>query len=214
MGIYGHKFDNIAESERKEVEDNKTIITIEIFVNSDLYEQVLMNESVLLENVKVGADLNKLGTEIHIQIRDQKTMVRNNKGDSKGHHACSIKVTKPFSADILIPSFEKTGEAPYKGAKVPGKIIGKVEIDDNVKLDSATKKSKEMKLALQFAEEYKKELNLIWYKTYAEYNQYKLLEKIIKKCDYVTHVSCNTQEKTEELNNVIKKREEKKNGNL
>lgn len=169
MSIYGHKFDSLKENQ----------ITIEIYVDSDLYEQ-LINENLqaLQENVQAKVTLNKNNKKLQIVIRDKKTM---NMGGDVGQHSCSIKVTKPSSimgkgVDIIIPD---KGEEVYIDPKVVNKI----------------KKNKtypeEINIALDFAKTYQKNLGLIYNKPENVYNQYKLLDEIISKCDYISDIEVN-----------------------
>lgn len=213
MGMYGHKFDKLLKHE-----DSNTSITLEIYVCSELYNQIL-EEGLLLplqENLKAKVTLKDSKKSIELDIRDIKTMARS--GD-KGQHGTSIKVTQPSGivgkrgVDIIVPSFEKTGEAPYKGEKVPGtfkKGITKAYIDP--KATNATSNGgtipAELDLAIKFATEFQKELNLIYYKPENEYNQVELLKQIIRKCDYIEKVSVNGNVKyQEEINKEMEKKD-------
>lgn len=169
MSIYGHKFDSLKENQ----------ITIEIYVDSDLYEQ-LINENLqtLQENVQAKVTLNKNNKKLQVVIRDKKTM---NMGGDVGQHSCSIKVTKPSSImgkgiDIIIPD---KGEEVYIDPKAANKI----------------KKNKtypeEINIALDFAKTYQKNLGLIYNKPENAYNQYRLLDEIISKCDYISDIEVN-----------------------
>lgn len=218
MGIYGHKFDAFGKDIEHQKPEINQGITIEIYVDSDLYNQLLEEKFLipLQENITARTTLND-GKSIDIVIRDIKSMTM---GGDIGHHPTSFKVVKPKSivgkgVDIITPQFVKDGEAPYKGGKVPGhfkngdksyvdpKAANKIKLSKNTYPD-------EINLALKFGDQFYKQLNLIYMKPDNETNQYKLLKEIISKCDYITSCSVGDPEKDKELSELIEK---KKKGN-
>lgn len=197
MGQYGHAFDNFIEQEK-----DKNVV-IEIYVSSELFDQLQNSSEIaqLNENVisKVNLNDKKSKTEIVIMIRDRKTL--SSAGGDVGNHGCSIKLVGPKSIvkqgiDIIVPNFKKNGEAPYPGAKVPGEFTGsdKAFVDPNVdvkkqKIARGSGYIDEVNLALKFANEYQKQLNLIFKHPENEQNQFKLLSEIINNCDYISKFS-------------------------
>ena len=215
MGQYGHAFDNFIE-QRKEDKQN---IVIEIYVCSELYTQ-LQEEGLLEtlhENIRGTVTLKDNDKTVKLFIRDISTMGR--AAADKGQHGCSIKVTEPKSivgkgVDIIIPTFQKTGEAPYTGAKVPGEFgqgIDKAYVDPHA--EKLVKKGKtypqEILTAIKFGTDFKKELNLIYYKPDNERNQIELLKQIIKKCNYIDSIKFGTNVDNEKLNDMIDSKKEK-----
>lgn len=196
MGIYGQIAHKVMEDQSDTNLKNHDI-TVEVYVDHDLYTKLLSEPEFLNENMVARVDLsenNKKG--ITVLIRDNETMTYSN---TKGNHGPSVKIVKPEAVvgrgvDIIIPAFQKTGEAPYKGAKVSGKFSGssKATVDPNALGKIKMKGDKlpdEINLGVKFVNDFHKELYLIFTKPENETNQYELLKDIIKKCDYVTKVT-------------------------
>lgn len=220
MGIYGHKFDAFGKNIEHQKPEIDQGITIEIYVDSDLYNQLLEEKFLipLQENVSARAYLkDEDAKEITLFIRDNITM---SYGNTKGNHGPSVKIVRPESVvgsgiDIIIPAFKKTGEAPYKGAKVPGEFTGssKAVIDPNCEKNIKKKKGSypdEINLALKFVDDYHKKLLLIFNKPENEYNQYQLLQSIVKKCDYMTKIVVGNKDRQEKFNKIIENKKSNK----
>ena len=198
MGIYGGFAKRLVENQEKQFANLAEQVTIEIYINSSLYKQLLEENlnQILQENVLAKVNLSKNNKKIQVVIRDKKTM---NRGGEVGQHSCSIKVTKPTTVmgrgvDILIPD---KGKDVYVDPKVDAKI----------------KKNKsypeEINIALDFAKTYQKNLGLIYNNPENTYNQYKLLDEIISKCDYISSIDI-TGDTLEIKNKIIDKFNKKK----
>lgn len=213
MGIYGSFAKKLVENQFANLAEQ---VTIEIYVNHDLYEQLLEEkiQTVLQENLRANLTLTDKDSSIRIMVRDANTLTSSG---GKGPHGCSIKVTEPKSivkkgVDIIVPGFKKTGEAPYPGAKVPGisntnQAYVDTNVEDNIKVGKSY--PNEIKLAIKFATEYKKQLNLIFYKPENEANQIKLFEEILTKCDYIEKCSIGSKEESKPILDKVNRKRKK-----
>lgn len=215
MGIY----DKAAKEKFiKEGLMEQEIINIEVYIDFGVMKILQENESILNEAVRGIFTIGEGKRKINIMFRDKVSVTKG--GGCKHVESPSIKIinsgklTKNGPIDIILPPFKPSDEAPkYKhqpAQKIPG-TVDKAWVDTNHKEFgnmNPNKYPEGLKFALQFANDYNKELKLLYNSPNNEENQYKLIEQIIKKCDYLSGfgIYSNT-EKDEYLHNKYSDKE-------
>ena len=206
MGIYGNYAKSLIEKQNKE----SVTVQLEIEVDHETFEELLNSSKILQEDTQAKLTLKDGSKVVEIMVRDEVTVTK--AGGCKHIKSPGVKVVGPAKLinksgeiDIKIPQFKATGKRPYQGAKIPGEVNGEAKIDNNNKYSDVQydKLPAELKLALDFVNQFQKELSLLYKHTNNERNQTKLLRQIISRCEYVTSFDCLDKNQEEELHKKL-----------